>query len=203
MGPNNMAGADVYTGVTAEAIAMAVAGRGAEAAETGEGRVAALFEAHHLRLYKLARRMCDSRESARDLVQETFLRAARAVASIPDGDAAEEAWLVRVLINICRDDWRRQLRRSRLGTLAAPIAAAVSDPEAALIARTLVWKALRLLSPRRRAALVMYELEGTSIPEIARLLGVSPVTVRWHLSRGRRELAKLIGRNSSKAEKPS
>jgi len=81
--------------------------------------------------------------------------------------------------------------------------AAPADPEAALIARTLVWRALRRLSPRRRAALVMYELEGTSIQEIARLLGVSAVTVRWHLSRGRRELATLIGRDPSAREKRS
>jgi DNA-directed RNA polymerase specialized sigma24 family protein len=39
---------------------------------------------------------------------------------------------------------------------------------------------------------VMYELEGAAIPAIARLLGVTPVTVRWHLSRGRKELAKVL-----------
>jgi DNA-directed RNA polymerase specialized sigma24 family protein len=39
----------------------------------------------------------------------------------------------------------------------------------------------------------MYELEGMAIPAIATLLDVAPVTVRWHLSRGRRELARVIG----------
>jgi DNA-directed RNA polymerase specialized sigma24 family protein len=39
---------------------------------------------------------------------------------------------------------------------------------------------------------VLYELEGTAIPAIAKLLGVTAVTVRWHLSRGRRELAGII-----------
>jgi hypothetical protein len=41
---------------------------------------------------------------------------------------------------------------------------------------------------------ILYELEGTGIPAIAQLLGVAPVTVRWHLSRGRRELAAVIRR---------
>ena len=45
---------------------------------------------------------------------------------------------------------------------------------------------------RRRAVLVMYELEGATIPTIARTLGVTVVTVRWHLSRGRREMASRI-----------
>jgi RNA polymerase sigma-70 factor (ECF subfamily) len=62
-----------------------------------------------------------------------------------------------------------------------------------LIARHTVWNALRRLPPRRRAAIVLYELDGLQISEIATLLGVSAVTVRWHLSRGRRELARIVG----------
>ena len=46
---------------------------------------------------------------------------------------------------------------------------------------------------RRRAILVMYELEGASIPAIAALLGVAAVTVRWHLMVGRREMARVLG----------
>ena len=52
--------------------------------------------------------------------------------------------------------------------------------------------ALNRLPPRRRAILVLYELEGAAIPAIARLLGVSAVTVRWHLSIGRREMARVL-----------
>jgi RNA polymerase sigma factor (sigma-70 family) len=55
-----------------------------------------------------------------------------------------------------------------------------------------VWRALEQLDPRRRAAIVMYELEGATIAMIAEALGVSAVTVRWHLSMGRRELAAIV-----------
>jgi DNA-directed RNA polymerase specialized sigma24 family protein len=72
-------------------------------------------------------------------------------------------------------------------------AAATVDPEAHLIARSLVRHALEKLPPRRRAMLVLYEIEGATIPAIARLVGVSPVTVRWHLSIGRREMASALG----------
>jgi DNA-directed RNA polymerase specialized sigma24 family protein len=38
----------------------------------------------------------------------------------------------------------------------------------------------------------MHELEGLDVKEVAVLLGISAVTVRWHLSRGRRELARIL-----------
>ena len=160
-------------------------------------RLGGLFDRHHQRLYRLARRLCRGHDDARDVVQETFLRAARAPASVPDGMPHEEAWLVRVLINICRDQWRMRAGRARLdprGDAALPLQSA--DPETSLIARSLVWRALDALPPRRRAMLVLYELEGATIPAIARLLGVSPVTVRWHLARGRREMAAALGRST-------
>jgi len=52
--------------------------------------------------------------------------------------------------------------------------------------------ALDVLQPRRRAIVIMHELEGLSLPAIASLLGVSVMTVRWHLSMGRRDLKRLL-----------
>jgi RNA polymerase sigma-70 factor, ECF subfamily len=171
--------------VTGEAIALN--GTFSEAEGDAGERLAALFDAHHRRLYSLACRMCRTREDARDCVQETFLRAARRPGSVPAG--AEEAWLVRVLVNICRDGWRRQSVRDRV-TLEAPEDS--RDQESEVIARSLVRLALDQLPPRRRAILVLYELEGTGIAEISTLLGVAPVTVRWHLSRGRKQMAAFL-----------
>jgi len=57
-------------------------------------RLGALFDAHEDRLYRLARRLAASADDARDLVQETFLKAAGSLRSVPRGAAREEAWLV-------------------------------------------------------------------------------------------------------------
>jgi RNA polymerase sigma-70 factor, ECF subfamily len=175
--------------MTGQAIAMV--GAAERSQEDAASRVGALFDAHHPRLYRLARRLTGSTEDARDLVQETFLRAARSPPSVPEGASHEEAWLVRVLVNICRDRWRQvAVRRHHDPSLSFPTSSA--HPESALIARSMVWQALEGLPPRRRAILVFYELEGKTIPAIARLLGVSAVTVRWHLSVGRREMATVL-----------
>lgn len=158
-------------------------------------RLASLFDVHHDRLYRLARRLTSSADDALDLVQETFLKAARFPKSIPIGAANEEAWLVRVLINTRRDQWRKASVRDRYdksGFEGIHSANAGRGPEAALIAKTAIWHALNILAPRRRAIIVMYELEGLAIPAIASLLGISAITVRWHLSMGRRELTRAL-----------
>src|SRR5262249_11704811 len=90
------------------------------AAGNATDRLTALFEAHHNRLYRLARRLTSSYEDAVDLVQETFLKAARSPKSIPHGVAQEEAWLVRVLLNLRRDQWRKAAVHKRWGREVAP-----------------------------------------------------------------------------------
>ena len=166
--------------------------------DTPVERLAALFDAHHVRLYRLARRLAPNADDALDLVQETFLRAARAVRAVPTGAAAEEAWLVRVLVNLRRDQWRQAAVRGRPGarTLGA---AHVADHGAAAVARATIWRALEGLPPRRRAILVMHELEELGTDAIAALLGISRITVRWHLAHGRRELARALGQPDGSA----
>ncbi len=137
-------------------------------------RLGSLFDVHRARLYRLARRLAPSKDDALDLVQETFLKAAQFPKSIPFGVANEEAWLVRVLINIRRDQWRRTSMRDRHDRAASGgdgVAKSGGDPEAALIARNAIWQALDALAPRRRAIVVMVELEGLGIPAVASLFG--------------------------------
>jgi RNA polymerase sigma factor (sigma-70 family) len=155
-------------------------------------RLAALFDAHHDRLYRLARRLAPNADDALDLVQETFLKAARSPTSVPLGLTSEEAWFVRVLINIRRDQWRKAAIRKRLDREVTHSTRMDNGQEAALIARATVWGALDTLTPRRRAVVVMYELEGLTITAIASLLGISAITVRWHLSVGRRDLTRAL-----------
>src|SRR5262245_56834586 len=168
-----------------------------EGSDARRERLAALFDAHEDRLYRLARRLAASADEANDLVQDTFVRAASALTTVPSGFAKEEAWLVRVLINIQRDQWRRKAVRTRAAsTLRAETTAYPATVETALAAKRTVWAALDRLHPRRRAIVIMHELEGTSPAAIASLLGVAVMTVRWHLSMGRRDLKRVLAPDS-------
>ena len=165
--------------------------------DTSDRRLGHLFDRFHRDLYRLALRMTSDPEEARDLVQETFLRAARNVARLPADDDGARRWLIRVTVNLCRDRYRRlgvrhdfRERHAR----EAPGASEVPDrdPESREVARAAVREALLSLPPRRRAVIVLRELEGRSTAEVARILGISRVTVRWHLTRGRHDLADLL-----------
>jgi RNA polymerase sigma-70 factor (ECF subfamily) len=167
-----------------------------ESPAEAETRLLGLFESHHRRLYLLARRLSASASEAEDVVQDTFLRAARTSTPVPQDFSGAEAWLVRILVNVCRDRWRVLEGRRRLeAQYETPHwTPAAGNPEAALIAQTTIWRALDELAPRRRAVIVLHEIEGVDVRGISRLLGISAVTVRWHLGRGRLELARLIER---------
>lgn len=127
-------------------------------------------------------------EEARDLVQETFLRATRRAGSIPESASGAEAWLVRVLVNLCRDRWRRLKVRRSAGPAPRWSLDEPANPEAAAQARASVQAALAELRPRTRAIVVMHEIEGLAKDRIAELLGINEATVRWHVATGRSRL---------------
>jgi RNA polymerase sigma-70 factor (ECF subfamily) len=154
-----------------------------------------LFDRCHRRLYALARRMSHDSEESHDLVQETFLRAARRIDSVPRVASEAEAWLVRVLVNLCKDRQRRLRVRQRHALENRPPEPA-RDAEAPWVARATVEAALATLPPRRRACLVLRELEQLTVREVSELLGLKPVTVRWHLSTAYRQLERWRERHA-------
>jgi len=155
-------------------------------------RLAELFDSNHRGLYRLARRLSADSEEARDLVQETFLRAARRLPLVPSAPDAEERWLVRTLVNLCRDRRRRLRVRDRFKAVLPVHAAAPDEGVSRAEARSMVQSALARLGARSRAIVILRELEGLEIAEIARMLGIARVTVRWHLARARRELRRML-----------
>ena len=128
------------------------------------------------------------------------MRAAKSLRTVPVGLSKEEAWLVSVLVNIRRDQWRRVVIQQRSAQLLrVEVTPRASIAESALMTKQTVWRALDTLPPRRRAIVILHELEGLSLPAIASVLGVSGVTVRWHLSiAARLEAHSYAGYRSNK-----
>lgn len=185
----------------AELLAAHVAG---DTAAFGE-----LFTRHRDRLWAVALRTMGNRDDAADGLQDGMVAAFRRAASYR-GDAAVTTWLHRIVVNACLDRLRAaKVRRTdhlpddydeRPGRTAAsvtPIAPADPvDPAAAAEegdTRRAVLAALQQLPAGQRAALVLVDMEGYSVTEAARILEVAEGTVKSRCSRGRHELAVLLG----------
>lgn len=154
-------------------------------------------------IYALAYRTIGREEDARDVCQETFLRAFRALPGFR-GQAKFSSWLYRIALNLCRD-WIRRERRAPI--VQAPenvdlmdVAAAAEPSESIedLVARRhevqAVQRAMTVLSEEQRTAIVLKEYHGLTFQEIADLVGCPLSTVKTRLYQGltvlRRELAK-------------
>jgi RNA polymerase sigma-70 factor (ECF subfamily) len=157
-------------------------------------------------IYALAYRTIGREEDARDVCQETFLRAFRALPGFR-GQAKFSSWLYRIALNLCRD-WMRRERRTPV--VQAPedvdlmdLAAATEPSESIedLVARQdlsrLVEHAMTQLPEEQRTAIVLKEYHGLTFQEIADLVGCPLSTVKTRLYQGltvlRRELSKTPG----------
>ena len=153
-------------------------------------------------IYALAYRTIGREEDARDVCQETFLRAFRALPGFR-GQAKFSSWLYRIALNLCRD-WIRRERRAPVvqppeGVDLIEMAAAAEPSESIeeLVARQdlarAVERAMALLPEEQRTAIVLKEYHGLTFQEIADLVGCPLSTVKTRLYQGltvlRRELA--------------
>ena len=154
-------------------------------------------------IYALAYRTIGREEDARDVCQETFLRAFRALPGFR-GQAKFSSWLYRIALNLCRD-WIRRERRAPLvpppedGDLmelaaAAEPAESIEDLVARKDLARSVERAMALLPEEQRTAIVLKEFHGLTFQEIADLVGCPLSTVKTRLYQGltvlRRELAR-------------
>src|SRR5687768_627103 len=144
-------------------------------------------------IYALAYRVIGREEDARDVAQETFLRAFRALKGFK-GQAKFSSWLYRITLNLCRD-WMRRERRTPVsqppegvdiiemageGTPSESIEDLVSRHELGRV----VGKAMALLPEEQRTAIILKEYHGLTFQEIADLLDCPLSTVKTRLYQG-------------------
>ena len=152
-------------------------------------------------IYALAYRVIGREEDARDVCQETFLRAFRALGGFR-GQAKFSSWLYRIALNLCRD-WVRRQRRTPVVPLPEDVdvielaaSREPTEPIEDLVARRdltrAVEKAMARLPEEQRTAIILKEYHGLTFQEIADLVGCPLSTVKTRLYQGltvlRREL---------------
>jgi RNA polymerase sigma-70 factor (ECF subfamily) len=144
-------------------------------------------------IYALAYRVIGREEDARDVAQEAFLRAFRALGGFK-GQAKFSSWLYRITLNLCRD-WIRRERRTPIAQAPEGIdiielagETAPSESIEDLVSRRqlgrAVERAMALLPEEQRTAIILKEYHGLTFQEIADLLDCPLSTVKTRLYQG-------------------
>jgi RNA polymerase sigma-70 factor (ECF subfamily) len=167
-----------------------------------------LVAEHSGDVYALLVRLTSDAEEARDLTQETFLRAFQSINRFR-GEASLKTWIYRIAINQARNRWRWWRRRRRDVTVSLdatddhrerPLSATLPtdnslSPEQETLARereSQLREALLGLRSSFREAVVLRDVEGFSYEEIAATLQISIGTVKSRIARGRLELRRQL-----------
>jgi RNA polymerase sigma-70 factor (ECF subfamily) len=148
-----------------------------------------LFHRHHRQLYRLAHITSRNPEDAADALQDAMLSAHRSAAAFRY-DSAVSSWLYRIVVNACLD----RLRRGKNNPTAVlhEDAAHVADPTPRVDTAIVIERALMRLPVEQRAAVVAVDMQGYSVAETARMLGVAEGTVKSRCSRAREKLAEAL-----------
>lgn len=153
-----------------------------------------LVRRHRDRMWAVALRTTRDPDEAADALQDAFLSAHRAAGSFR-ADAKVTTWLHRIVVNACLDRLRKRAARPTVPLPEdgwdepAEPRDRVSERETLMA----VHEALLQIPPDQRAAVVAVDVEGFSVADAARALGVAEGTVKSRCARGRVKLAVLLG----------
>ena len=162
-----------------------------------EGNAAAfdaLFHRYYPAIHAFAYRLALCPAEADDIAQDTFVQAARSIASFR-GDASLKNWLYTIATNKSRDRRRQHVRRVLLGEELARL----TDIESTSFhstteraAHAAVREALAGLSFDLREAIALVYYEGLNHAEAARILCCAESTVSWRVFRAKHKLKKAL-----------
>jgi RNA polymerase sigma-70 factor (ECF subfamily) len=164
----------------------------------------ALMRRHEDRVFAVCVRIMGNRATALDATQETFLTLYRK-ASQYRATAAVGTWLYRISVNTCYDLLRKERRRptESMPDYLDPADTGAEAQYTSVELRPSVEAALATLSPEFRAVVIMSDIEGMSLPEVAETLDIPVGTVKSRLFRARRLLAGSLGNLSDGSEHQS
>jgi RNA polymerase sigma-70 factor (ECF subfamily) len=158
----------------------------------------ALIRQHQSRVYGLAYHYVGNAEEARDVAQDIFVRVYRNIDSCTEAERFVP-WMIRIGRNACVDHLRR--RKARPPSFDVPAEEMVDlpgpgqNPEEQFVAdsrKRLVHLALQALSELNREIILLKDIQGLSLEEIATMLSVPIGTIKSRSNRARIELARKV-----------
>jgi RNA polymerase sigma-70 factor (ECF subfamily) len=146
------------------------------------------------------RKLAGGRDRGDDLYQDGLLAALRKFRTLRD-PAAFRPWLFRILVNTFRNRYRMNWRRRRVDLTPDMLEGiGACDPGSRFVAHQCLEQVLKVLSPADRALVILFEIQGWSVRDLAAMSGKPEGTVKIRLSRARRKMRVAIGRRLPKSK---
>jgi RNA polymerase sigma-70 factor (sigma-E family) len=160
--------------------------------DTDGGRIGELYQRNVDAAVRLAFLLTGDRGIAEDLVQDAFVRLAGRLVHLRD-PGAFDAYLRRTVVNLSRSYFRRKrVERNYLARARSTVEPVPGWPPRSVEDREDLWEAMRHLSERQRAAIVLRFYEDLSEAQTAEILKCRPGTVKSLVSRGLEALRNEI-----------
>jgi RNA polymerase sigma-70 factor (ECF subfamily) len=158
-----------------------------EASRSGDrDAYAALVRRHARRIYAICLGILGSKSDSEDVFQETFVKGLTRLDTLRDSSQFP-AWISQIARNLCRDHYRKAIRRRELLEASDvgrdPVPERFDD----------LHEALERLPEKHRLPLMLFYFDGKSSETLARELNMSRAGASTRLFRARNELRKLLG----------
>lgn len=167
-----------------------------------------LVREYERRIYSLVFRFIGRRDEAEDLTQEVFVQVFKAIDQFR-GDSKLSTWLYRIAINLCKnrskylsrrhtstqDEFHELAERAPMHQAKGVTTGDVARPDEAFAGHEMekvVQKAISMMDPEFREALVLRDIEDLSYEEIGQILGLPDGTVKSRIFRARAQLKALV-----------
>lgn len=152
-----------------------------------------LYDMYCKAMFTVAMRYANDAQVAEDIMQDAFIKAFKSIDKYK-GEVTFGAWLKRIVINQSID-WLKK-RRLQLVSINEEITTTIVDDENWEVAPSISYEqivnSIQQLKEKYRVVLTLFLLEGYDHKEISEILGISEVTSRTHLLRGKKQVQQQL-----------
>lgn len=150
-----------------------------------------LYKLYSKAMYNIALRMTGKKQTAEDVLQDSFIRAFTDIQKLKN-ELAFGGWLKRIVINRCIDEIRKRKNIFSYTESIEGLHFEIADDEEETTNPEIVHRLIKKLPDGARVILVLHAIEGYKHAEISEKLGISESTAKTQFYRAKQLLTKML-----------
>lgn len=149
-----------------------------------------LIHMYEIKLYKTARTILDCEDDINEAIQQTIILVYKNINQLKN-EKSFGAWMFKILVNKCKDIWNQNSNRNNK---ILDLDENQDIPSTEKEDYSFVNDALNKLTDEYKEVTILYYYDGFSVKEISKILNLPQGTIKSRLSRARKKLEKIIGK---------